>query len=171
MDDPYDLRRFVDAQAPVFDAVTAELAAGRKRSHWMWFVFPQVEGLGFSPMARRYAIGSLGEAQAYLAHPLLGERLRRCTDLMLAAEGRTITAILGSPDDVKFRSSMTLFGRAAPGDTRFGAALDRYFGRARPGDAGAAVMPAVEPSFEGDRRFAGPLDVAALDRGTPPAGR
>ncbi len=127
MDDPHDLRRFVDAQAPVFDAVTAELTAGRKRSHWMWFVFPQIEGLGFSAMARRYAIGSLAEAEAYLAHPVLGERLRRCTDLVLAVEGRGITAILGSPDDAKFRSSATLFGRAAPGEARFRAALDRYF--------------------------------------------
>ncbi len=128
MDETHDLRRFIDAQAPVFDAVTAELAAGRKRSHWMWFVFPQIAGLGFSAMAQRYAIGSLAEAEAYLAHPVLGERLRRCTDLVLAVEGRGITAILGSPDDVKFRSSMTLFGRAAPGEARFAAALDRYFG-------------------------------------------
>ena len=130
MDDPHDLRRFVDAQAPVFDAVTAELTAGRKRSHWMWFVFPQIEGLGFSAMAQRYAIRSLAEAEAYLAHPVLGGRLRRCTDLVLAVEGRGIGAILGSPDDVKFRSSMTLFGRAAPTEVRFGAALDRYFGGA-----------------------------------------
>ena len=130
MDDPHDLRRFVDAQAPVFDAVAAELEAGRKSSHWMWFVFPQIEGLGFSAMARRYAIGSLGEAQAYLAHPVLGGRLRRCTDLVLAVEGRDIAAILGSPDDAKFRSSMTLFGRAAPGEARFQAALDRYHGGA-----------------------------------------
>lgn len=130
MDDPHDLRRFVDAQAPVFGAVTAELERGRKSSHWMWFVFPQIEGLGFSAMARRYAVRSLGEAQAYLAHPVLGGRLRRCTDLVLAVEGRDITAILGSPDDVKFRSSMTLFGRAAPGEARFRAALDRYFGGA-----------------------------------------
>ncbi len=128
MDETHDLRRFIDAQAPVFDAVTAELAAGRKRSHWMWFVFPQIAGLGFSAMAQRYAIGSLAEAEAYLAHPVLGERLRRWTDLVLAVEGRGITAILGSPDDVKFRSSMTLFGRAAPNELRFRAALDRYFG-------------------------------------------
>ena len=130
MDDTHDLRRFVDAQAPVFDAVTAELTAGRKRSHWMWFVFPQIEGLGFSAMAQRYAIRSLAEAEAYLAHPVLGGRLRRCTDLVLAVEGRGIGAILGSPDDVKFRSSMTLFGRAAPAEARFRAALDRYFGGA-----------------------------------------
>ncbi|WP_237477974.1 DUF1810 domain-containing protein [Lichenibacterium dinghuense] len=127
MDDPHDLQRFIAAQAPVFDAVLAELEAGRKRSHWMWFVFPQVAGLGFSAMAQRYAIRSLDEARAYLAHPVLGERLRRCTGLVLAVEGRGITAILGSPDDVKFRSSMTLFGRAAPDDALYRAALDRCF--------------------------------------------
>ena len=127
MDDAYDLRRFIDAQAPVFDTVAAELAAGRKRSHWMWFVFPQIDGLGYSAMAQRYAIGSLAEAQAYLAHPVLGERLRRCTDLLLAVEGKGITAVLGSPDDMKFRSCMTLFGLAAPDEPRFRAALARYF--------------------------------------------
>ena len=136
MDDPHDLRRFVDAQAPVFADVLAELEAGRKRSHWMWFVFPQVAGLGLSAMAQRYAIRSLAEAEAYLAHPLLGPRLRRCTDLINAVEGRSIAAILGSPDDVKFRSSMTLFGRAAPDEARFKAALDRYFG----GEPDAATL-------------------------------
>jgi uncharacterized protein (DUF1810 family) len=141
-DDTHDLLRFVEAQAPVFDAVTAELAAGRKRTHWMWFVFPQIEGLGASPTARRYAIRSLDEARAYLAHPVLGERLRRCTDLVLAVEGRSITAILGSPDDVKFRSSMTLFGRAAPGEARFRAALARHFG-GEPDAATLARLPAV----------------------------
>ena len=128
MDDPFDLRRFVAAQDGVYGDVVAELRAGRKRSHWMWFVFPQIAGLGSSAMAKRYAIASRAEAEAYLAHPVLGERLRACTDLVLAVPGRDITAILGSPDDVKFRSSMTLFGRAAPGEARFGAALDRYFG-------------------------------------------
>ncbi len=128
MDDPHDLRRFVDAQAPVFETVVAELAAGRKRSHWMWFVFPQIQGLGFSAMAQRYAVRSLAEARAYLAHPVLGPRLLRCTDLVLAVEGRGLTAIMGSPDDAKFRSCMTLFGRAAPDEARFAAALDRYCG-------------------------------------------
>ena len=128
MDDPFDLRRFVAAQDGVYGDVVAELRAGRKRSHWMWFVFPQIAGLGSSAMAKRYAIASRAEAEAYLAHPVLGERLRACTDLVLAVRDRDITAILGSPDDVKFRSSMTLFGRAAPGEARFGAALDRYFG-------------------------------------------
>ncbi len=127
MADPYDLKRFVDAQAPVFDAVVSELSAGRKQSHWMWFVFPQIAGLGFSSMAQRYALASLAEAEAYLAHPVLGDRLRHCIDLVLAVEGKGITAILGSPDDMKFRSCMTLFGRAAPKEPCFRAALDRYF--------------------------------------------
>ena len=126
MDDPHDLARFLDAQAPVIDTVLAELAAGRKRSHWMWFVFPQMAGLGSSVPARRYAIRSLAEARAYLDHPVLGGRLRRCTDLVVAAQGRGLAAILGSPDDVKFRSCMTLFDRAAPGEPRFRAALDRF---------------------------------------------
>jgi uncharacterized protein (DUF1810 family) len=126
VNDPHDLRRFVDAQAPVYDAVVAELEAGQKRSHWMWFIFPQIAGLGLSSMAQRYALRSLAEAEAYLAHPLLGERLRRCTDLVLAVEGRSLTAILGTPDDMKFRSCMTLFERAAPGEARFRAALERY---------------------------------------------
>ncbi len=136
MDDPYELGRFRDAQAPVFDIVVAELTGGQKRSHWMWFVFPQLAGLGSSAMARRYAIRTLAEAEAYLADPVLGERLRRCTDLVLAIEGRIISAILGSPDDVKFRSSMTLFGRAAPDEARFQAALDRYCG----GEADRATL-------------------------------
>ena len=127
-DDPFDLARFVDAQAPVFDRALAELEAGRKRSHWMWFVFPQIEGLGSSFMAQKFAIASLAEAQAYLAHPVLGERLRRCTDAMIGIEGRSALAILGSPDDMKFRSSMTLFAYAAPTEARFAEALARYFG-------------------------------------------
>ena len=127
MDDPFDLRRFVAAQEGIYDDVVAELRDGRKRSHWMWFVFPQVAGLGSSAMARRYAIGSRVEALAYLDHPVLGGRLRNCTDLVLAARGHDITAILGSPDDMKLRSSMTLFGRAAPGEARFGAVLDRFY--------------------------------------------
>lgn len=125
--DPHELERFVAAQAPVYAAVTAELAAGRKTSHWMWFVFPQIEGLGFSSMAQRYAIRSLAEAQAYLGHPVLGVRLRECTGLVNAVEGRTILAILGSPDDVKFRSSMTLFAEASDREAPFREALARYF--------------------------------------------
>lgn len=125
--DPYDLQRFVEAQDPVFDRVCEELAQGRKASHWIWFVFPQISGLGRSPMAERYAISSLAEARAYLAHPVLGPRLRRCAALVNAAGGRSILDILGSPDDLKFRSCMTLFAHAAPDDAVFRAALDKYF--------------------------------------------
>ncbi len=127
MPDPYDLQRFIDAQAPVFDRVCAELASGRKASHWMWFVFPQIRGLGHSPMAERYAISSLAEAHAYLVHPVLGPRLRRCVALVNAVEGRSIRDILGPPDDLKFRSCMTLFAHAAADGAVFRAALDRYF--------------------------------------------
>ena len=115
----FDLERFVTAQAPVFATVLNELKAGRKRSHWMWFVFPQLRGLGQSAMATRYGIGSLAEAQAYLAHPLLGPRLMECTRTVLAIEGRSLHAIFGSPDDLKFCSSMTLFSLAAEGETMF----------------------------------------------------
>jgi uncharacterized protein (DUF1810 family) len=127
MDDPFDLRRFERAQAPVIDAVRAELAAGRKRSHWMWFVFPQLAGLGSSGMAQAYAIGSLAEARAYLAHPVLGTRLRECCGLLLAGTGDDIHAILGSPDDLKFRSCLTLFDAAAPGEAVFRECLARFY--------------------------------------------
>ncbi|MEM7446596.1 MAG: DUF1810 domain-containing protein [Pseudomonadota bacterium] len=111
MEDPFDLQRFVDAQEPVIDRVRVELRAGRKASHWMWFIFPQVAGLGRSPMAQHYAISSLAEAQAYLDHSLLGTRLRDCTRLVLDIKDRTSHQIFGSLDDVKFRSSMTLFAQ------------------------------------------------------------
>lgn len=126
-DDPFDLQRFVEAQAPVYERVRAELRNGRKHSHWMWYVFPQIAGLGHSAMAQRYAISSLDEAKAYLAHPVLGQRLRECTRLMVQVDGKSAYEILGSPDDMKFRSCMTLFARAAPQDEIFGAALDKYF--------------------------------------------
>jgi len=122
-----DLERFVVAQDVVWPAVLAELAAGTKRSHWMWFVFPQIAGLGHSATARHYALGSLDEAQRYLADPRLGARLRECTDLVLAVRGRSAHAIFGSPDDLKFRSSMTLFAQAAPGERRFAEAIERFF--------------------------------------------
>ncbi|WP_428391218.1 DUF1810 domain-containing protein [Lichenicoccus sp.] len=121
------LQRFVDAQDRVLEQVLRELRQGRKRTHWMWFVFPQLAGLGHSAMAQHYAIASLDEARAYLAHPLLGPRLATCTDLVCAVRGRSIDQILGSPDDLKFRSSMTLFSRAQSEDPRFQDALDRYF--------------------------------------------
>lgn len=127
MDDPYDLQRFVAAQAPVYEQVCAELRAGRKATHWMWFVFPQVEGLGRSATARKFAIASRAEAEAYLRHPLLGARLRECTRLVNLVEGRSIHEIFGSPDDLKFHSSMTLFARVAADDAVFTEALRKYF--------------------------------------------
>jgi uncharacterized protein (DUF1810 family) len=130
MADSFDLRRFVDAQASVYATALAELRAGAKRSHWMWFIFPQIAGLGVSPMAQRYAIGSPEEARAYLAHPLLGLRLCECTEAVNAVHDRSAHQIFGSPDDLKFRSSMTLFREAAPDEPLFQAALDKYFGGA-----------------------------------------
>ena len=125
--DPFDLIRFVQAQEGVYAAALAELRAGRKTSHWMWFVFPQIEGLGRSQTARFFAVKSLAEARAYLAHPVLGERLRQCTAAVLGVAGRTASEIFGSPDDIKFRSSMTLFERAGPDCDLFSDALDRFF--------------------------------------------
>ena len=127
MGDPYDLQRFVDAQSPVYQRVCAELRNGRKTSHWMWFIFPQIRGLGSSPLAHKFAISSLAEARAYLQHPDLGPRLIECTRLMNLVEGRSINQILGYPDDLKFRSSMTLFARASSGDQVFADALQKYF--------------------------------------------
>ena len=121
------LDRFIDAQDRVLDCVRAELKSGRKRTHWMWFMFPQIGGLGHSAMAQRYAISSLDEAKAYIAHPVLGARLRECTALVLAAEGRAIHDIFGAPDDLKFHSCTTLFARAAPDEPLFRRALDRFF--------------------------------------------
>lgn len=128
MNDSFGLQRFVDAQDPVIDAVFGELRAGRKRTHWMWFVFPQIAGLGYSAMAQRYAIASLAEARAYLAHPVLGPRLRECSALVLQVQGRDIGAIFGAPDDMKFHSSMTLFAAADPGEAVFRDGLQKYFG-------------------------------------------
>ncbi len=126
--DPHDLQRFLDAQAPVHDQAAAELRLGRKRTHWMWFVFPQLRGLGFSATAMRYGIASLDEARAYLAHPVLGQRLIENTRRVLAVQDRTVHQIFGSPDDMKFRSSMTLFAHADPAVKEFRAALDKYCG-------------------------------------------
>jgi uncharacterized protein (DUF1810 family) len=126
VNDPHDLQRFVDAQEPVYEQVCAELRQGRKRGHWMWFVFPQIAGLGHSPTARRFAIASRQEAKAYLEHPVLGPRLRECTRLVNHVEGRTIEEILGHPDDLKFRSSMTLFAHATPDNRDFEEALRKY---------------------------------------------
>jgi uncharacterized protein (DUF1810 family) len=127
MNDPYKLQRFVDAQHTVFDTACAELREGKKRSHWMWFIFPQIKGLGHSEMAREFAISSLEEARAYLEHPVLGPRLRECSRLVADVVGRTIEEIFGYPDDMKFRSSMTLFAQAAPDNEVFLICLQKYF--------------------------------------------
>ncbi|BBY08802.1 DUF1810 domain-containing protein [Mycobacterium noviomagense] len=125
--DPFDLQRFVDAQDRVYPTVVEELRAGRKRSHWIWFIFPQVSGLGSSPMAARYAISSLDEARAYLAHDVLGPRLHECARLVNAIEDRSIHEIFGSPDDLKVRSSMTLFAYATDDNRDFVELLDKYY--------------------------------------------
>ena len=127
MSDPFDLERFVQAQDPVLAQVRRELGEGRKRSHWMWFVFPQLRGLGHSAMAQHYGLGGIEQARAYLAHPVLGPRLLDCTALVNRVEGRSAHDIFGSPDDVKFRSSMTLFAAARPEEAAFREALERYF--------------------------------------------
>ncbi len=127
--DPHNLERFVEAQAeePSIETVKSELRSGRKQSHWMWYVFPQVEGLGSSRTTRRYAISGRTEARAYLRHPVLGPRLRECTEIVNGLTGRSATEIFGSPDDLKFRSSMTLFEEAAEEPAPFRTALERYY--------------------------------------------
>jgi uncharacterized protein (DUF1810 family) len=128
VNDPYDLQRFVKAQDPVYDQVCAELRNGRKESHWMWFIFPQLRGLGHSQMAVKFGIASREEAEAFLKHPILGPRLRECSRFVNQIEGRSINQILGSPDDLKFQSSMSLFASVTPDNHIFKAALQKYFG-------------------------------------------
>lgn len=130
MADAYNLDRFVSAQEPLYGRVVTELSTGRKRTHWMWFVFPQMAGLGRSAMAQQYGIGSLAEATAYLAHPVLGPRLRECCRILLDLEDLSASDIFGAPDDMKLHSSLTLFAAASPGDPLFDQCLDRYFGGA-----------------------------------------
>lgn len=127
-DDPFNLQRFVDAQDPVYEQVRSELSSGQKSGHWMWFIFPQIKGLGRSPLAEKFAISSRAEAQAYLQHPILGPRLCECSRLVNLIDGKTIHQIFGSPDDLKFHSSMTLFARVASGNQVFADALNKYFG-------------------------------------------
>jgi uncharacterized protein (DUF1810 family) len=124
-DDPFDLQRFLAAQEGTFETALAELRAGRKRTHWMWFIFPQLRGLGTSPTSEFYGLASLGEARAYLDHPVLGARLRAAVEAVLAHDGPTLHDIFGTPDDLKFRSSMTLFAAAAGGERLFETALAR----------------------------------------------
>jgi uncharacterized protein (DUF1810 family) len=128
MSDPYNLRRFVNTQQSIYDDVLRELREGHKRSHWMWFIFPQIEGLGHSAMAREYAISSREEAEAYLRHPVLGQRLKECARLVAAINGRSIEDIFGYPDYLKFRSSMTLFSNVASNREIFEECLQKYFG-------------------------------------------
>lgn len=127
MPDSHDLQRFFDAQHSHYEVALAELRAGYKQSHWMWFIFPQIAGLGRSAMAERYAIANLSEAVAYLQHPVLGRRLEECTQALLQHTGRTARQLLGSPDDLKLRSSMTLFAAAAPENTLFQQVLDAFY--------------------------------------------
>jgi len=125
--DPFDLNRFLEAQERDFEVALSEIKAGQKRSHWMWYVFPQIDGLGFSAMSRRYAIKSLAEAEAYLAHPILGPRLKEIVEAALQIEGRTANQIFGSPDDMKLLSSATLFAAASPPGSVFERLIAKYF--------------------------------------------
>src|ERR1700685_3126306 len=127
MSEPFNLQRFVDAQNPVYAQVCNELRAGEKTTHWMWFIFPQIRGLGHSATATHFAISSLEEAKSYLEHPVLGTRLRECTGIVNGVDGKSVSQIFGYPDDLKFHSSMTLFNFAAPDDLGFKRALAKYF--------------------------------------------
>ena len=131
MDTPAKLAEFLEAQDDIYDQVLRELSAGRKNTHWMWFIFPQMVGLGTSSMSQRFGVASLAEARSYLEHSVLGPRLRECTKLLLAHAGRDARSILGYPDDLKFRSSMTLFAIAAPEESLFDEALQKFFGGER----------------------------------------
>jgi uncharacterized protein (DUF1810 family) len=144
VDDPFDLARFVTAQEPVMLAVRRELQAGRKQSHWMWFVFPQLHALGRSPTALRYGITGLPEARAYLAHPVLGPRLRDCTGLVLAIPDRGAEAVFGAIDAMKLRSSMTLFAAADPAEPAFAEVLRRHYAGA-PDPVTTALLAGVQP--------------------------
>ncbi len=139
MDNDFDLERFVRAQAPVYATVVRELRAGHKQSHWMWFIFPQLAGLGHSEMAQRYAIANSDEAAAYLAHPLLGARLRECASIVAALDTDSAGEVFGHPDDLKFRSSMTLFADVAPDEAVFQACIDKLRRRTGRGHTGAAL--------------------------------
>ena len=130
-DDPYDLNRFVRAQQDDFEQALAEIRSGRKRTHWMWYIFPQLDGLAFSATSKHYAIKSLDEAQAYLEHPVLGPRLRECAEAAVRVEGRSATEVFGTPDDLKLRSCATLFACVSPPGSVFERLLDKYYGGER----------------------------------------
>jgi uncharacterized protein (DUF1810 family) len=125
-DDPYDLNRFLTAQEGVYDRALAELKGGQKRTHWMWYIFPQIDGLGYSPTAKYYSIKSIEEARQYLNHPVLGKRLLECTEAVVGVKRRSVSEIFGYPDDLKFKSSMTLFEKIAGSGSVFSSALDRH---------------------------------------------
>jgi uncharacterized protein (DUF1810 family) len=131
--DPFDLNRFVRAQDDNYDEALTEIVSGRKRTHWMWYIFPQLDGLAFSSTSKRYAIKSLDEARAYLEHPILGPRLQECAEAVLRVEGRSATAIFGSPDDLKLRSCATLFASVLPHGSAFDRLIDKYYGGQRDG--------------------------------------
>ena len=146
-DKQFDLSRFLKAQEPVYEHVLAELRGGQKRSHWIWFIFPQIDGLGFSATTKYYAIKSLEEARQYLAHPVLGTRLLECAEAVLAVEGRSISEIFGYPDDLKLKSSMTLFSCVPDSPPVFGKVLDRYFR----GERDAKTRALLEKTGAGER--------------------
>ena len=137
--DPFQLSRFVKAQDQIYDRALAELKSGRKRSHWMWFVFPQIEGLGFSATTQYYSIKSLEEARRYLDHPVLGKRLRESTETILALEGLSASSIFGYPDDLKLKSSMTLFAGVAEGQSVFMRVLEKYY-QGNPDERTVAIL-------------------------------
>ena len=140
--DPFDLARFLKAQEAVYPAALSELKSGRKRTHWMWYIFPQIAGLGTSATSRHYAIQSLREAQSFLAHPVLGSRLRECAEAILAVEGRSASEIFGFPDDRKLQSSLTLFASAAGEDSIFTRLLEKYFGGTQDSETMRRLPPA-----------------------------
>jgi uncharacterized protein (DUF1810 family) len=147
-DDPYDLNRFLSAQESVYERALAELKGGQKRTHWMWFIFPQIEGLGYSPAAKHYSIKSIEEARQYLNHPVLGKRLLECTEAVVTLAGGSVSEIFGYPDDLKFKSSMTLFEKIAGSGSVFTAALDRYCRRERDAATLRLLEKPVSPGRE-----------------------
>ena len=138
-EDPYDLNRFLSAQEGVYERALAELKGGEKRTHWMWFIFPQIDGLGFSPMSKRYAIKSLDEARRYLQHPVLGARLLECVQALLEVRGRSAAEIFGYPDDLKLRSCLTLFVQVAQPGSVFEQALEKYY-RGQPDEQTLSIL-------------------------------
>jgi uncharacterized protein (DUF1810 family) len=146
MDDPYDLRRFVQAQAKDYAQALSEIRSGRKRSHWIWYIFPQIDGLAFSATSKHYAIKSIGEAQAYLAHPMLGPRLIECAEAALGIEGRSATEIFGSPDDLKLKSCATLFAAVSPEGSVFDRLLEKYYRNKR--DGKTLRLLGIDPALE-----------------------